>query len=353
VHANSDIDNADHERPGRNRPTSCPTSPSRICRTVLTFGTIRSWISGTRGVSTTKQDLHRQIVALEAAGIPSERIYVDKKSGATTNRPGLQAAMGYARAGDVIVVDTLDRLGRTVRDTLNLIHDLAARCVGIRNISDPIKVDSSNPADPMAQLAVVLLGCSPRWNAPTVSSAPPAPARPRPRKAGASAGLASSTRQARLCRAPAPLSPRSSPRPASPAPASTATCHHAQPSRSPPPETASSHHAPTPSRPHATRAQTSKAPPGPRICPGLADLSGTDHRTPRDPRHSTWSDRHRCCCPAVPTPRRRAGRRAAGRTSDNHPVERIQVQSAVRTGRFDSPIDTVAPASDLQRRAQL
>ena len=108
-------------------------------------------------VSTTKQDLDRQIVALQAAGIPPERVYVDKKSGATTSRPGLQAVMGYARDGDTIVVDTLDRLGRTVRDTLNLIHDLAARGVGIRNLSDPIKVDSSNPGDPMAQLAVVLL----------------------------------------------------------------------------------------------------------------------------------------------------------------------------------------------------
>ena len=108
-------------------------------------------------VSTTKQDLDRQIVALEAAGIPPERIYVDKKSGATTNRPGLQAVIKYARDGDVIVVHTLDRLGRTVRDTLNLIHDLAARGVGIRNLADPIKVDSSSPADPMAQLAVVLL----------------------------------------------------------------------------------------------------------------------------------------------------------------------------------------------------
>jgi DNA invertase Pin-like site-specific DNA recombinase len=104
-----------------------------------------------------QQDLDRQIVALAAAGIPPERIYVDKKSGATTNRPGLQAVMGYAREGDVIVVDTLDRPGRTVRDTLNLIHDLAARGVGIRNLSDPNKVDSFNPADPMAQLAVVLL----------------------------------------------------------------------------------------------------------------------------------------------------------------------------------------------------
>ncbi|MGJ9407368.1 recombinase family protein [Nesterenkonia aurantiaca] len=108
-------------------------------------------------VSTAKQDLDRQIEALREVGIAADRIYVDKKSGATVNRPGLGAALDYARDGDVIVVHTLDRLGRTVRDTLNLIHDLAERGVGVRNLADPIKVDSSNPNDPMAQLAVVLL----------------------------------------------------------------------------------------------------------------------------------------------------------------------------------------------------
>ena len=108
-------------------------------------------------VSTAKQDLDRQIDALQVAGIDPARIYLDKKSGATVDRPGLRAAMAYARDGDVIVVHTLDRLGRTVRDTLNLIHELADRGVGIRNLADPIKVDSSNPSDPMAQLAVVLL----------------------------------------------------------------------------------------------------------------------------------------------------------------------------------------------------
>jgi hypothetical protein len=36
-----------------------------------------------------------------------------------TDRPGLRALLGYVRDGDVIVVHTLDRLGRTVRDTLN------------------------------------------------------------------------------------------------------------------------------------------------------------------------------------------------------------------------------------------
>ena len=82
-------------------------------------------------ISTTKQDLDRQIIALQAAGLPAERIYVDKKSGATTNRPGLQAALDSAHTGDRITVRTLDRLGRTVRDTLN----------GIRNLADPIRVE--------------------------------------------------------------------------------------------------------------------------------------------------------------------------------------------------------------------
>jgi DNA invertase Pin-like site-specific DNA recombinase len=108
-------------------------------------------------VSTVKQDLDRQIDALRREGIDADRIYMDKKSGSTVDRPGLRAVMEYARDGDIIVVHTLDRLGRTVRDTLNLIHELSERGIGIRNLADPIKIDSTNPDDPMSQLAVVLL----------------------------------------------------------------------------------------------------------------------------------------------------------------------------------------------------
>nr|WP_223197285.1 recombinase family protein [Corynebacterium striatum] len=95
---------------------------------------------GNARVSTAKQDLDRQIDALRKEDVADKYIYVDKKSGSTTNRPGLQ----QARAGDVIVVHTLDRLGRTVRDTLNLIHDLQERGVGVRTLTNPIKVNSSN-----------------------------------------------------------------------------------------------------------------------------------------------------------------------------------------------------------------
>src|SRR5699024_8644406 len=96
-------------------------------------------------VSTAKQDLDRQIDALRREGIDANRIYMDKKSGSTVVRPGLRAVMEYACDGDVIVVHTLDRLGRTVRDTLNLIHELSERGIGIRNLADPIKIDSTNP----------------------------------------------------------------------------------------------------------------------------------------------------------------------------------------------------------------
>ena len=108
-------------------------------------------------VSTAKQVLERQIDSLRQECVADKYIYMDKKSGSTTNRPGLHKALDQARAGDVIVVHTLDRLGRTVRDTLNLIHDLQEREVGVRTLADPIKVDSSNPDDPMSQLAVVIL----------------------------------------------------------------------------------------------------------------------------------------------------------------------------------------------------
>lgn len=71
-------------------------------------------------VSTTRQHLERQLDALSAAGIPDERVFVDKKTGATVDRDGLSALLKYARPGDTVVVYTLDRLGRNLREVLNL-----------------------------------------------------------------------------------------------------------------------------------------------------------------------------------------------------------------------------------------
>jgi len=175
---------------------------------------------------------------LTTAGIPADRIYLDRKSGATTDRPGLRVLLDYARSGDVIVVHTLDRLGRTVRDTLNLIHELAERGVGVRNLADPIRVDSSNPADPMAQLAVVLLALFGQMER-TYTLERAAHARAVATAKGRRVGRPSpSTRPSwttlLTCVPTGTPSPRSSPRPASPGPACTGTCRPSPPRRSPP-----------------------------------------------------------------------------------------------------------------------
>jgi DNA invertase Pin-like site-specific DNA recombinase len=106
-------------------------------------------------VSTTKQSLERQLDALRAQGIPHERIFADKKTGATTDREGLQKMLAYARPGDTIVVHTLDRVGRNLREVLNLVHDLAGRGVGIRSIADPLPINTADEG--MGHIAFLLL----------------------------------------------------------------------------------------------------------------------------------------------------------------------------------------------------
>jgi DNA invertase Pin-like site-specific DNA recombinase len=106
-------------------------------------------------VSTTKQSLDRQVDALTAADVPGERIYLDKKSGGTTDRPGLQALLEYARGGGVVVVHTLDRLGRNLREVLNLVHDLAERGVGVRSLADPLPINTTDEG--MGRIAFLLL----------------------------------------------------------------------------------------------------------------------------------------------------------------------------------------------------
>ncbi|NUV64310.1 recombinase family protein [Streptomyces sp. CAI-85] len=107
-------------------------------------------------VSTTAQDLTRQLDRLAAEGIPPERIYVDKRTGANMQREGLDALLDYARPGDRINVLTLDRLGRNMREVLNLAHDLTERGITFRTLGDSLPVDTSNPG-PGTDMAIAML----------------------------------------------------------------------------------------------------------------------------------------------------------------------------------------------------
>lgn len=106
-------------------------------------------------VSTTKQSLERQLDALAKAGLPDERIYVDKKTGTTVDRPGLTKLLEYARPGDTILSYTLDRLGRNLREVLNLVHDLSEKKIGVRTLADPIPINTADEG--VGRIAYLLL----------------------------------------------------------------------------------------------------------------------------------------------------------------------------------------------------
>ena len=106
-------------------------------------------------VSTPRQSLDAQLDRLHDAGI--EKIWTDKKSGKNTDRPGLADLLDYARGGDCIVVTKLDRLGRNLRETLNLFHELPERGIAIRTLDDPLVIDTG-ANDTTSKISVALLG---------------------------------------------------------------------------------------------------------------------------------------------------------------------------------------------------
>ncbi len=78
------------------------------------------------------QSLDLQLDALRAAGVRQNQIYEDLASGSRDDRPGLEACLRALRAGDVLVVWKLDRLGRTLAHLVNTVRDLSNREIGLR-----------------------------------------------------------------------------------------------------------------------------------------------------------------------------------------------------------------------------
>jgi DNA invertase Pin-like site-specific DNA recombinase len=107
--------------------------------------TRKSAISASLGyarVSTGDQDLAGQVMRLEAAG--AARTFEDVISGRTFDRPGLKALLDYARAGDALMVVRLDRLGRSLRELLDVVELLKQRGVALVSLEE--KIDTSSAA---------------------------------------------------------------------------------------------------------------------------------------------------------------------------------------------------------------
>ncbi|MDS0937318.1 recombinase family protein, partial [Enterobacter hormaechei] len=92
-------------------------------------------------VSTDDQHLDLQRDALMLAGC--ERIFEDKVSGVQAEREGLATLIRSLRPGDTVVIWRLDRLGRSLKNLLQLVEHLDGLQVGLRSLQESIDTTSS------------------------------------------------------------------------------------------------------------------------------------------------------------------------------------------------------------------
>ena len=101
-------------------------------------------------VSTADQNADRQIEALGNV----DKLFIDKASGATRNRPQLEALLEYFRDGDVIRVKSADRLARSTADLLTLLDTVRAADAHIEFVDTP----ELNTDSPQGRLVITILG---------------------------------------------------------------------------------------------------------------------------------------------------------------------------------------------------
>lgn len=93
-------------------------------------------------VSTHDQNLELQREALTRAGC--QKIFEDKVSGTRAERPGLAKALEILREEDTLVVWKLDRLGRSVKQLVDLVGDLHKQGIQFKSLTDAI--DTGSPS---------------------------------------------------------------------------------------------------------------------------------------------------------------------------------------------------------------
>jgi len=93
-------------------------------------------------VSTQDQNLDLQVKALTKAGC--KKVFDDKLSGTRAERPGLATALAMLREGDTLVVWKLDRLGRSVKNLVDLVGELHGQGVQFKSLTDSIDTGTAS-----------------------------------------------------------------------------------------------------------------------------------------------------------------------------------------------------------------
>ena len=77
-------------------------------------------------VSSVDQNTVRQL-----DGVELDKVFMEKLSGATVKRPQLALMLDYVRDGDTVHVHSIDRLGRSLVDLKELVHQMTAKGVTV------------------------------------------------------------------------------------------------------------------------------------------------------------------------------------------------------------------------------
>jgi DNA invertase Pin-like site-specific DNA recombinase len=95
-------------------------------------------------VSTVDQNTERQL-----DGVPFDIEFEDKASGKDTNRPALAAMLQHVRAGDAVVVHSIDRLARSTSDLLATVERLNQKGVSVEFVKEGLtfRADKANARD--------------------------------------------------------------------------------------------------------------------------------------------------------------------------------------------------------------
>jgi Site-specific recombinases, DNA invertase Pin homologs len=93
-------------------------------------------------VSTSEQNTERQFAALKEIGV--DKYYEEKLSGKDTNRPELQEMLSYVRDGDVVYVESISRLGRNLKDLIDIVEMLDKKNVGLISLKES-HIDTTTP----------------------------------------------------------------------------------------------------------------------------------------------------------------------------------------------------------------
>src|SRR5438105_163298 len=116
----------------------------------------RPMIYGYARVSTAAQDLAPHLAQLKAAGC--EKVFREKISGTTAERPQLRKLISVLAPGDVVITPAVDRLSRDTTDLLIIAREMQRAGAGIRSLAEPFLDTTSD----FAEIVFAILGVAAR-----------------------------------------------------------------------------------------------------------------------------------------------------------------------------------------------